>query len=144
MRLGIPVVVTPDPALLEVTGGLATVMDGWDAPALARAVPQARQTSQQELEAGVEHAATFTWRRTATDVRAALVAQHRVGTRAAAAGEDDERHPHGRGQVAFELRHPATEAGPGLAVLLEPRPAGQGQSKSPSKRRARSWRVFIL
>ncbi len=28
MRLGIPVVVTPDPALYEVTGGLATVMDG--------------------------------------------------------------------------------------------------------------------
>ncbi len=32
MRLGIPVVVTPDTALLEVTGDMATVMDGWDAP----------------------------------------------------------------------------------------------------------------
>ena len=74
MRLGIPVVVTPDPALLEVTGGLATVMDGWDAPSLARAVPPARQTSQQDLEAGVEHAATFTWQRTATNVRESLVA----------------------------------------------------------------------
>ena len=73
MRLGIPVVVTPDPALLEVTGGLATVMDGWDAPSLARAVPQARQASKQDLEAGVEHAATFTWQRTATNVREALV-----------------------------------------------------------------------
>jgi glycosyltransferase involved in cell wall biosynthesis len=74
MRLGIPVVVTPDPALLEVTGGFATVMDGWDAPALARAVPQARQTSKQDLEAGVAHAATFTWRQTATNVREALAA----------------------------------------------------------------------
>ncbi|HEY5385858.1 MAG TPA: glycosyltransferase, partial [Acidimicrobiales bacterium] len=74
MRLGIPVVVTPDPALLEVTGGLATVMDGWDAPALARAVPLARQTTAEELRAGVEHASTFTWQRTATDVRAALTA----------------------------------------------------------------------
>ena len=74
MRLGIPVVVTPDPALLEVTGGLATVMDGWDAPALARAVPVARQTGAQELQAGVERASTFTWERTARDVRSALAA----------------------------------------------------------------------
>jgi glycosyltransferase involved in cell wall biosynthesis len=74
MRLGIPVVVTPDPALLEVTGGLATVMEGWDAPALARAVPLARQTGAEQLRAGVEHASTFTWQRTARDVRAALVA----------------------------------------------------------------------
>ena len=74
MRLGIPVVVTPDPALLEVTGGRATVMDGWDAAALSRAVPQALQTSAEQLRAGVEHASTFTWRRTAADVRDALLA----------------------------------------------------------------------
>jgi glycosyltransferase involved in cell wall biosynthesis len=74
MRLGIPVVVSPDPALLEVTGGLATVMDGWDAPALARAVPVARQTGAPELQAGVERASTFTWQRTARDVRSALAA----------------------------------------------------------------------
>jgi glycosyltransferase involved in cell wall biosynthesis len=74
MRLGIAVVVTPDPALLEVTGGRATVMDGWDAAALSRAVPQARQTSAEELKAGVEHASMFTWRRTATEVRDALLA----------------------------------------------------------------------
>jgi glycosyltransferase involved in cell wall biosynthesis len=74
MRLGIPVVVTPDPALLEVTGGLATVMDGWDAPALARAVPLARRTTAAELRAGVDHASTFTWQRTARDIRAALTA----------------------------------------------------------------------
>jgi glycosyltransferase involved in cell wall biosynthesis len=77
MRLGIPVVVTPDPALLEVTDGLATVMDGWDAPALARAVPLARQTGAPELRAGVAHASTFTWQRTARDVRAALTASMR-------------------------------------------------------------------
>jgi glycosyltransferase involved in cell wall biosynthesis len=72
MRLGIPVVVTPDPALFEVTGGLATVMDGWDAAALARAVPVARRLSAEDLERGVKHAAEFTWRRTAADVRATL------------------------------------------------------------------------
>jgi glycosyltransferase involved in cell wall biosynthesis len=72
MRLGIPVVVTPDPALLEVTGGLATVMDGWDAAALARAVPVARRQSAEDLARGVNHASGFTWRRTAADVRATL------------------------------------------------------------------------
>ncbi len=74
MRLGIPVVVTPDPALLEVTGGLATVMDGWDAPSLARAVPQALAAEPRELEHGVAHASAFTWGRTAAAVRATLAA----------------------------------------------------------------------
>jgi glycosyltransferase involved in cell wall biosynthesis len=74
MRLGIPVVVTPDPALLEVTGQLATVMDGWDAASLARAVPQAGRTGDEDLQVGVAHASTFTWGRTATNVRDALVA----------------------------------------------------------------------
>jgi glycosyltransferase involved in cell wall biosynthesis len=72
MRLGIPVVVTPDPALFEVTGGLATVMDGWDAAALARAVPAARRQSAEDLERGVKHASAFTWNRTASEVRATL------------------------------------------------------------------------
>jgi glycosyltransferase involved in cell wall biosynthesis len=74
MRLGIAVVVTPDPALYEVTGGLATVMEGWDAAALARAVPLARATSAAELARGVEHASEFTWASTARQVRAALTA----------------------------------------------------------------------
>jgi hypothetical protein len=72
MRLGIPVVVTPDPALYEVTGGLATVMDGWDAAALARALPVARSQSAQDLERGVTWASKFTWKRTAGVVRATL------------------------------------------------------------------------
>jgi glycosyltransferase involved in cell wall biosynthesis len=72
MRLGIPVVITPDPALLEVTGGLATVMDGWDAAALTRAVPLARAQSAEDLERGVKHASEFTWGRAAGAVRATL------------------------------------------------------------------------
>ena len=72
MRLGIPVVVTPDPALLEVTGGQATVMDGWDAGSLARAVPQARRLPAEALARARAHAAGFTWRRTAATVRETL------------------------------------------------------------------------
>jgi glycosyltransferase involved in cell wall biosynthesis len=74
MRLGIPVVVTPDKALLEVTGGHAVVMDGWDAAALARAVPLARALSPEALESGVAFASSFTWARTATVVRSTLAA----------------------------------------------------------------------
>jgi glycosyltransferase involved in cell wall biosynthesis len=72
MRLGIPVVVTPDPALFEVTGGLATVMEGWDAAALARAVPTARAQSKEALRHGIDHASAFTWARTASQARATL------------------------------------------------------------------------
>lgn len=72
MRLGIRVIVTPDPALFEVTGGLVTVMDGWDAAALVRAVPTARAQSADDVERAVQHASAFTWRRTASEVRATL------------------------------------------------------------------------
>ncbi len=73
MSLGIPVVVTPDPALLEVTGGRAAVMRAWDANALADAVLEARRSTPAQLGAAREHAAAFTWTRTATRARAALV-----------------------------------------------------------------------
>jgi glycosyltransferase involved in cell wall biosynthesis len=72
MRLGIPLVVTPDPALLEVTGGVTTVMDGWDAEALARAVPRALQMGPEQASRARARAAEFTWRHTAAEVRAAL------------------------------------------------------------------------
>lgn len=72
MRLGIRVIVSPDPALLEVTGGLATVMDGWDAAALVRAVPVARTECAEDVERAVQHASAFTWARAAGEVRATL------------------------------------------------------------------------
>lgn len=72
MLLGIPLVVTPEPALLEVTAGLAAVMDGWDAPALVDAVLAARDRSAADLAAARERARTFTWARTVERTRAAL------------------------------------------------------------------------
>jgi glycosyltransferase involved in cell wall biosynthesis len=72
MRLGIPVVITPDPALREVTGGHATVMDGWGPESLARAFPRARALSLPDRDAATAHAAGFTWRSTAADVRETL------------------------------------------------------------------------
>jgi glycosyltransferase involved in cell wall biosynthesis len=78
MRLGIPVVVTPDPALLEVTGGHAAVMSGWGPPELADAVRRAQDTTADELAQAREHAAAFTWSRMATRTRAALMEAIRI------------------------------------------------------------------
>ncbi|HEX6389186.1 MAG TPA: glycosyltransferase [Solirubrobacteraceae bacterium] len=83
LQLGIPLVITPEPALLEVTAGKAAVMDGWDADALVAAVRAARELSPQQLEAAREHGLTFTWSRTAELTREALA--QAIG-RVAAAG----------------------------------------------------------
>ncbi|HUO49121.1 MAG TPA: glycosyltransferase [Acidimicrobiales bacterium] len=72
MALGIPVVVSPDPALVEVTGGHASVMAGWDAAALAEAVTDALGRSDKDRVAATAHAATFTWAGTAASVRASI------------------------------------------------------------------------
>jgi glycosyltransferase involved in cell wall biosynthesis len=72
MRLRIPVVITPDPALLEVTGGHATVIDGSGAAGLARAIESARRLSAVQLAAAKEYADEFTWALTATRMRAML------------------------------------------------------------------------
>jgi glycosyltransferase involved in cell wall biosynthesis len=72
MQLGIPLVITPERALLEVTAGHATVMEGWDAPALADAVPRALSTDAAALAAATAHGRTFTWANTAASTRAAL------------------------------------------------------------------------
>ncbi len=72
MRLGIPVVITPEPALLEVTGGHATVVDGEGPEALARAVEVARHASPEAIAAARRHAAAFTWANFASGVRGLL------------------------------------------------------------------------
>ena len=133
MRLGIPLVITPDKALLEATGGLVTVMDGWDAASLARAVPRARRTSSRRSAGGVSstprssHGGAWpaTWRvapRTAT----ALRQSPRLTRVSAAAGEDDQRHPHGRRQDGARPVRPPPGRRPGLEVLLQPGPPAPG------------------
>ncbi len=73
MRLGIAVVVTPDPALLEVTAGHATVTDGSGGPrALADAVTRALALSPDLLESARRHAEGFRWTSFAGSVRTTL------------------------------------------------------------------------
>ncbi len=61
MRLSIPVVITPDQALLEITDGHASVMEGDTPEALVRAVKVAQQMTPAAIEAAREHADQFTW-----------------------------------------------------------------------------------
>jgi glycosyltransferase involved in cell wall biosynthesis len=74
MLLGIPVVVGPDPAVLEIAGGHARVLSGWSAAALAQAVDGALTTEAAALDEARRHAATFTWQRTAEQTRTAVAA----------------------------------------------------------------------
>ncbi len=72
MSLGIPLVISSDAALGEVTGGHAVTMETPEPDALADAVEAARQLSPAALDAARAHAATYTWSRAAADMRALL------------------------------------------------------------------------
>jgi glycosyltransferase involved in cell wall biosynthesis len=72
MLLGVPVVISTDPALLEVTAGHAVVAADGSAQALATAVEEALALDETRLGAAAEHARTFTWERTARVVRETL------------------------------------------------------------------------
>jgi glycosyltransferase involved in cell wall biosynthesis len=69
MRLGIPLVITPEDALLEVTDGKATVMSDWGAGPLADAVEIALESKPIELEMAKRRAEEFTWARMASAIR---------------------------------------------------------------------------
>jgi glycosyltransferase involved in cell wall biosynthesis len=69
MLLGKPVVIGPDPASLEVSGGHATVMSDWTGAALAVALREARGRSSTDLDDAAAWARTFTWERTVRATR---------------------------------------------------------------------------
>ena len=72
LRLGIPTVVSADPALAEVTGGHAVTARSTGAADLAAAFAEAIALSPEALEAGRRYAEPFTWRRAAEVVRNGL------------------------------------------------------------------------
>ncbi len=72
LRLGIPVVVSTDPALAEVTGGHAVTARTTGPADLATAFRAALDLTPEQLAAGREFAEGFTWRRTAEVIRAGL------------------------------------------------------------------------
>jgi glycosyltransferase involved in cell wall biosynthesis len=78
MQLGIPLVISSDEALLEVTGGHASVMRDWSAAALADAVAEAKHVSFERLACASTFVATATWRRAAAQTRAELATAIRM------------------------------------------------------------------
>jgi glycosyltransferase involved in cell wall biosynthesis len=73
MRLGIPVVVSDDPALAEVTGGHAAVARSTAPADLATAIAEALAFTPDQLDAGRTFTDSFSWRRTASVVRSSLL-----------------------------------------------------------------------
>jgi glycosyltransferase involved in cell wall biosynthesis len=72
MRLGIPLVISADEALLEVTGGNATIVGDDGARSLADAVSAAWTTPQEELDRARASVEAYGWVEVARETRAAL------------------------------------------------------------------------
>ncbi len=72
MLLGKPVVISPEPGSVEVAGGHATVMLGWEPDQLADAVVAAMLKDDEELRKAADWAATFSWDTTVRRTAAAL------------------------------------------------------------------------
>ena len=72
MRLGIPLVISDDEALLEVTGGNATIVGEQDAESLADAVETAWETPPESLERARAYVADRTWEDVAEETRTIL------------------------------------------------------------------------
>lgn len=73
LRLGIPTVVSADPALAEVTGGHGVTAASTTPADLAAAYRTALDLTDEQREAGRRFAEAFTWRRTAAVVRSGLL-----------------------------------------------------------------------
>lgn len=78
MRLGKRVIISADPALIEITGGHATVAAVAAEP-LADAVAEARRRTQDELAASRRFAERYQWVATAQVLRDALLTAARAG-----------------------------------------------------------------
>jgi hypothetical protein len=72
MTLGIPVVIGPEPATREVSGGHAFEAGDWTPESLADAIERAVNAPPAALEAAHDHAARMTWARTVSETRACL------------------------------------------------------------------------
>ncbi len=76
MQCGAPVVISRDPALVEVAGGAAVAVDANSTSALARAIVELMVDPQRGLalrEGGIRRAAEFSWRQTASRTREVYV-----------------------------------------------------------------------
>ena len=80
MRLGVPVVVGPDPAVQEVAAGHAFAMQDWTDASLAAAITAALDAPRAAIDAAREHAQRFTWTATVRQTRDFLAGLSAGGT----------------------------------------------------------------
>jgi glycosyltransferase involved in cell wall biosynthesis len=73
MQLGLPLVISRDPALAEVTGGHCVTAADLSPATLAHAMREALESTQEDRDDARRHAAQFQWQFMAADVRAALL-----------------------------------------------------------------------
>lgn len=73
MSLGIPVVISPDRALREVSGHHGFVMQEWSPQAIVHSTVEALTAPTNRLSAARLHGLSFTWSLTAKQTRAALM-----------------------------------------------------------------------
>lgn len=73
MRLGIPVVISTDPALLEVAGGHAEIASDLSARPLAASIAAAVARTPDQLAAARRHTDSLSWQGMAESIRTALV-----------------------------------------------------------------------
>jgi glycosyltransferase involved in cell wall biosynthesis len=73
MQLGLPLVISRDPALAEVTGGHCVTVADLSPSMLAQAMREALESTQEDRDDARRYAAQFRWQFMAADVRAALL-----------------------------------------------------------------------
>lgn len=72
LRLGIPVVISTDPAVVEISGGHATIAEDVQPETLATAMTEALQRTPEQLAAGREYTDQFRWSYMAQAIRDGL------------------------------------------------------------------------
>jgi glycosyltransferase involved in cell wall biosynthesis len=73
LRLGIPLVISTDPAVVEVSGGHAVIAEDISPEPLAAAMAEGLLRTPEQIEAGRQHTGKYTWSRMAQTIRDGLV-----------------------------------------------------------------------
>ncbi len=114
LRLGIPLVISDDPALMEVTGGHATVIHGRTPESLADGVSRAWKMNNAELAAARSWVESFTWTKMAAQTREVLAAtisrSSRLGQRTESPSPAGTGSVTARGHQAADQRKDAVGA----------------------------------
>ncbi|TXL57597.1 glycosyltransferase [Aeromicrobium terrae] len=74
LRLRVPVVISTDPAVVEISGGHATIAHDIRPETLAAAMHEALERTPEQLDAGREYTESFKWSKMAQTIRDGILA----------------------------------------------------------------------